>query len=173
MRKLLVVWVVAAMMTAVALVPALPAAAAGERGLAVGGLKLADETLYGYGYVEVYVIPSLSVALDYYPRAFNLGGWWGRTMGFYGQITWDPDDTGSPRLWEVGVWASAEPTSKTHLSGWIGAATDWNGSRTWVTVNADARFDLTDPLFVYVTAGNEILDKESAITGAVGLGFYF
>lgn len=173
MRKFWLVCVLAVTVAAMAWMPATPAAAAGERGLAVGGVKLADETLYGYAYAEVNVHPSLSVAVDYYPRAFSLGGWWGRDMGFYGEINWDPDDTGSPRLWEVGVWASMEPTSKTHLFGWVGAATDWNGSRTWLTLNADARFDLTDPLFIYVAAGNEILDGESKISGAVGLGFYF
>lgn len=142
-----------------------------ERGLVAGGIGFGDGDSYGFAYGELYITESMSVGLEYLPRAWTLSGWFGRDFGVYGEVTWLSEDDSS-RPWEVGVWGMMDLSDRLEVSAWVGILNPDDGSDTRVSVNAEAAYTIEGPLFLIVGAGTHNVDSDG-IAGWVGVGYTF
>lgn len=169
MRGVLVALLVAVMTAGAWLGSPIPVQA--ERGLIAGGIGFGHRESYGFVYGELYITESMSVGLEHFPRASTLSAWFGRDFGLYGEVTWFAEG-GSSQAWEAGVWGTVDLGERLEVSGWVGALRPRDGSRTRLSVNAEAAYTIRGPLFLVVGAGTYNLDPDR-IAGWAGVGYAF
>lgn len=157
---------------AVALLTTVAFAASAQAGSLLSlGLVTHDGDSHGYAYAELELSPTWALGFDYHSDGvFNLTVWNGIDQGFFGGVTFVPDED---QVLEVGGWREMALSRTMGLSGWIAAQNKLGGTNLWLEAGAEVSLEVAESLYLFIGSELTLLKKDGGTQTWLGVGYSF